>query len=234
MVCGSTLTYLEQASVLSCTYCGKAEHGHIRCPHGHYICDACHNREAIKVIEDVAVRTELKDPAAIADLMMSHPGLPMLGCQHAFIAAAALLAAIRNEGSRIVTDGDIKEVFERTERQALGGYCGLTGVCGITPAIGACFSVLLGSKCGKDEEQRVTMEAATRVSRAITELTGPSCCKAYLLASISVAVEILKEELDIALPASEFTKACTYTNRHPHGCREKKCPYFGNAENSGR
>jgi hypothetical protein len=85
------------------------------------------------------------------------------------------MAALKNEGSKGITNEEIKEVFQRTEKQAHGGYCGLSGVCGIAPAIGACFAVLMGSKCGKNEEQRITMEAVTRVTRAITDLTGPSC-----------------------------------------------------------
>jgi hypothetical protein len=157
--------------------------------------------------------------------MMSDPGLPMLGCQHAFIAGGALLAAVRNEGSRRVTDADLDEVFRRIEKQAHGGYCGLSGVCGVAPAIGACFAVLTGSTCGTTAAQRTTMEAVTRVSRAITELTGPSCCKAYVWSALEVAMEYLRESLGVALPRRART-ACPYPPRHPHGCREAACPYF--------
>ncbi|MBM4129267.1 MAG: hypothetical protein FJ243_03995 [Nitrospira sp.] len=150
----------------------------------------------------------------------------MLGCQHAYIACGALMAALKNRGYRTITDADIREAFERTSKQALGGYCGVTGVCGITPAIGACFAILTGSKCGKDEEQRIAMEAVTRVARAITDLTGPSCCKAYVRASLSVAVNLLKEELGITFPVKDVSIVCTYSSKHPHGCREIKCPYF--------
>ena len=180
----------------------------------------------MKIIEDMAFSTNLKDPVEISELMISHPALPMLGCQHAYIAAGALLAAMKNEGSRKITNEDIKEVFKRVERQAMGGYCGLTGVCGIAPAIGACFSVLLGSKCGKDVEQKITMEAVTRVSRVITNLTGPSCCKAYVRASLSVSINLLKERLQMVLPVNDLSGSCTYSSKHPHGCRENKCPYF--------
>ncbi len=231
MVCGSSLTYLEQAQDVTCSYCGKVEQGHIHCPNGHYICDLCHNRDAITIIEDVARTTTSKDPFEIAELMMSYPGLPMLGCQHAYIAGGAFLAAIKNEGSRGVTNNELAEVFTRTEKQAHGGYCGLSGVCGIAPAIGACFSVLTGSKCGTREEQRITMEAVTRVTRAITDLTGPSCCKAYVWSSLDVATAYLRESLGIVLP-THAKITCSYTSKHPHGCREKDCPYFaGDAEN---
>lgn len=225
MVCGETLKYYERVEKFSCMYCGRTEEGYISCPKGHYICESCHNQDAMEIIEEVIFTTKSKDPSEIAEIVMTFPGLPMLGCHHAYIAGGALMAAIKNKGSREITNKNIKEVFKRTKRQAHGGYCGLTGVCGIVPAIGACFAVLTGSRCGKDEEQRITMDAITRVTSVITDLTGPSCCKAYVRASIEVAVEYLRERMGIEL-FMEKHKRCTYSSRHPHGCRGSRCPYF--------
>lgn len=233
MVCGVTLDYLDEAHDLSCSYCGKQEPGHIKCPNSHYVCDACHNRDAIRIITDIAFATTSGNPFEIADLMMSYPGLPILGCQHAYIAGGALMAAIKNEGSRGITNRDIEEVFRRTQKQAHGGYCGLSGVCGIAPALGSCFALLTGSKCGMDHEQRVTMEAVTRITRAITDLTGPSCCKAYVWTSLEAAAACLREGLGIILPSRQSI-ACTYGPRHPHGCREGRCPYSPKTGQLGR
>ncbi len=180
----------------------------------------------MQIIEEIVLTTKSKDPFEIADLMLSSPALPMLGCQHAYIAGGAFMAAIRNEGTRPVGNEVIKEGFARTQKQAHGGCCGLSGVCGIAPAIGACFAILTGSKCGTDQAQRITMEAVTRVMRAITDLTGPSCCKAYVWSSLNVAVDYLKESLGITLPSGRSI-ACDFSARHPHGCRENNCPYFG-------
>ena len=225
MVCGMPLTYHEKAEELKCIYCGKLEHGHISCPGGHYICDLCHNRDSMRIIEDTIFSTSSSNPFEIAEIAMSFPGLPMLGCQHAYIAGGALMAAIKNEGTKHIANEEIKEVFKRTRKQAHGGYCGLSGVCGIAPAMGACFAVLTGSKCGKDEEQRITMEAVTRVTRAITDLTGPSCCKAYVRTSLDAAVDYLGESLGLVLPLSQSI-ICNHGVKHPHGCREERCPYF--------
>jgi hypothetical protein len=225
MVCGEALAYHEKSIDVSCNYCGRKEHGHITCPNKHYICDHCHNRDALSAIEDIVLFTDLVDSNEIAELAFSINGLPMLGCQHAYIAGGALMAALKNEGTTNVTNNDIKEVFNRTRKQAHGGYCGLTGVCGIAPAIGACFALLTGSKCGTDKEQRTTMEVVSRVTRAITELTGPSCCKAYVRAALEVAVEFLRTNLDISLPTDKKT-ICSFSAKHPHGCRESQCPYF--------
>ena len=174
LVCGSALEYLHHAENLVCVYCGATEQGHVKCPDGHFMCEGCHRGDAMHMIEGAVLTTERQDPVAIAELMMAHPNLPMLGCEHAYIAAGALMAALRNSpyGRGKITDADIREVFDRTARQAVSGYCGLTGVCGIAPAIGACFSVFLGSRCGSDTEQKITMDAVIKVSQAVAELYG--------------------------------------------------------------
>ncbi len=224
-ICGSKLDYHSQGSAQTCSYCGKREQGHIVCLHGHYLCDACHGMNALTLIEDFCRATTLTDPMEIAELLMAHPDLPMLGCEHASIAAGSLLAALRNSPYGKRGGDDVSEAFQRVSMQAHGGYCGLTGVCGITPAVGAIFSIMLDARCGTDREQRITMEAATRVSRAITDLTGPSCCKAYVRAAIPAAVMLLQERLGIILPLKE-ANVCGHVADHPLGCREEKCPYF--------
>lgn len=180
----------------------------------------------MRIIENIVLTTKSINPNEIGELAFSFLGLPMLGCQHAYIAGGALMAALKNEGSASLTNDDIREVIKRTRKQAHGGYCGLSGVCCIVSAIGACISVLTGAQCGKDREQRLTMEAVTKVTRAITDLTGPSCCKAYVRAALTSAAEFLAEHLSIRLPSSSET-ACQFSPKHPHGCRETKFPYFG-------
>ena len=224
--CGSKLEYLKNAEPLTCTFCSKTVQGHIKCPQGHFICEACHGKDAMKMIEEVVFSTQSKDPVGIAELMMGHPSLPMLGCEHAYIAAGALMAALKNSPYGRNGGDDIREAFSRTSKQALGGYCGLTGVCGIAPAIGACFSIFLGARCGSDKEQKITMEAVTQVSQAIADLTGPSCCKAYARAALAVAISLFAERFGIILPVRDASIICSHADKHPHGCREKRCPYF--------
>jgi len=227
-VCGSDLEYLHHSESLVCIYCGATEQGHVKCPEGHFTCEVCHGRDVMRMIEGVIFNTELQDPIAMAELMMSHPNLPMLGCEHAHIAAGALMTALKNSpyGKGKITDADLREVLDRTAKQAVGGYCGLTGVCGIAPAIGACFSVFLGSRCGSDTEQKITMNAVIKVSQAVAELTGPSCCKAYVRAALSEAVTMFAERFGIVLPVAKTSIVCKDSNRHPHGCREQRCPYY--------
>jgi hypothetical protein len=227
MVCGERLDYLQTAEGLTCAYCGLTHQAHVKCPKGHFICDACHGKDCRKMIEDTVMAARSQDPVELAELMMAHPGLPMLACDHAFIAAGALLAALRNTpyGSRF-GEAEVREVFARTAKQAHGGYCGLTGVCGIAPAIGAVVSLFLGARCGTDREQRLTMEAVSRVTGAIAGLTGPGCCKAYVRAAVAETVTFFAERFGVVLPVGRQTIVCSHAERHPHGCREEQCPYY--------
>ena len=231
MVCGTALEYLQQAVDRECASCGKKFQGHIVCPEGHVVCDECHGKAALKAIKDIAFTTASQDPFEIAELMMGHPSLPMLGCEHAFVAAGAFMAALKNSphGKGRITNKDIQEAFDRTAKQAVGGYCGLTGVCGIVPAVGACFSIFLGARCGSDREQKITMDAVIEAAKAVSGLTGPSCCKAYVRSALSAAVAFFGERFGIVLPAGDKPAVCSHSAKHPHGCREEKCPYFRKA-----
>jgi len=225
MVCSSPLQYHTKPIQGACHYCGQKDQWYISCPEGHFVCDTCHNQETMQRIEAIVFQTTSTDPFAIAKQCMDLDILPMLGCQHAYIAGGALMAALKNDETFQLSDDDIREVFHRTGKQAHGGYCGLTGTCGIAPALGACIAILTGSKCGADKEQRLTMELVSRVVRAITELTGPSCCKAYVRTSLAVTVDFLKQNFSINLPGKDATP-CQHTAKHPHGCRQEKCPYY--------
>jgi hypothetical protein len=114
-------------------------------------------------IRDFLLKAESGKPLVIAETLMGDEDqVPMLGCENAWIATGALMAALKNEGTIKVTNDHIDEVLNRTRKQAIGGYCGLTGVCGIAPAIGACFSVILGAACPKDQETATTMRVVVR------------------------------------------------------------------------
>lgn len=225
MVCGSPLHYHTQAVEGRCHYCGSKDQWYISCSKGHFICDVCHNQGSMQQVETIIFQNTSVNPFEIAGQCMNLHVLPMLGCQHAYIAGGALMAALKNEGTFQLSDDDIREVFHRTNKQAHGGYCGLTGTCGIAPALGACIAILIGSKCGTDKEQQITMELVSRVVRAITELTGPSCCKAYVRTSLEVTVDFLRQHFSIILPGQDIA-SCRHMAKHPHGCRQTKCPYY--------
>ncbi|ATW26697.1 hypothetical protein DCMF_19770 [Candidatus Formimonas warabiya] len=225
-ICGQPLAYLSMGREMTCNKCGKTEIGNICCPSEHYVCDDCHGKDLFEFILHNIETSSEKNPFTIAEQLMRHKRVPMLGCENAWIAAGAFLISLKNEGTLKVTNDHIREALQRTKKQAIGGYCGLTGVCGIAPAIGACFSVILGAACPKDQETSQTMTVVGDIIHAISSLTGPCCCKAFVRVSLDKAVEYAQRFFNVSLASADKNMDCTYTARHPHGCRMEKCPYY--------
>ncbi len=160
----------------------------------------------------------------LAERLMSLPQLPMLGCEHALIAAGALMTSLKNRGHLGVTDRHVAEVLQRTECQAISAYCGLSGVCGVVPALGACYSVLVGGQCGKGAETRASMQLVSRLAAATAEEAEPGCCKAFVRSCLAETEVFLKEKLGID-PSESDAIVCRDVDRHPHGCRGPACDY---------
>ena len=226
-VCGSSLEYLEEAVAAVCTLCGTAESGHVRCPEGHYLCEACHGRGVEALIRGTLLESKETVPTRLAEELLELPQLPMLGCEHALIAGGALMASLRNRGLG-VSQAHVDEVLLRSKRQAVGAYCGLTGVCGVVPALGACYSVLVGGQCGKGAETRGAMELISRLAAVTAAEAEPGCCKAFVRTAL-VATELYLEE-KLGITATEPVPVnCSDSDRHPHGCRGLLCLYHPEA-----
>lgn len=223
------MEYFDSGRQLTCFHCGKTESANISCPSGHYICDECHGKGAFDTIREFVLNSKSDNPFEIAEILMGFTDkVPMLGCENAWIAAGAFMAALKNQGTIKITNDQIEEALNRTRKQALGGYCGLTGICGISPAVGACFSVILGAACPKDQETAKTMKVVGKVVDAIADQTGPCCCKNFVRTALKVAVDSAKDLLNVSLTGAAEDIVCSHVTRHPHGCRTERCPYFKN------
>ncbi|OAT86152.1 hypothetical protein A6M21_04235 [Desulfotomaculum copahuensis] len=221
------MQYLSRSVEVACTSCGKKEPGYVVCPQGHYICDQCHGMRLFEQIFTQSLAYEQdRDPLVIAQKLLSAIPLPMLGCEHALVAAAALMTALKNDGFVNAGAAQVREAMQRTARQAVGAFCGLTGICGVVVGIGASFSVILGAACPKDWETALTMRAVAVVIDAIAARTGPCCCKAFIYTGLETAAALLKDYLQIKLPAESGAVVCRDSRRHPHGCRREICPFY--------
>lgn len=230
LICGQPLEYFSAAVEVTCFYCDKKEKGSIACSKdlGHYVCDDCHNLSSYNYIKDFILSADSKNPFEIAfDILNnSNVNIPMLGCHHAYILTGAVLASLKNRGYINIPKEVIEEAFYRLSKQAVGGYCGLSGVCGIVPAGGIVYSILTGSVCGKNEEQNITMGVTALLSKALYDLTGPSCCKAYLFKALEILSASLYEDFNFILIDSNVCIKCNFKELHPHGCMRDRCPYY--------
>ncbi|MHB1692363.1 MAG: DUF5714 domain-containing protein [bacterium] len=228
LICGSKLQYLQSSKELTCFYCGKKEKSNIVClnDESHYVCDDCHNISSINYIKEYVMGAAAENPFEIVFSILENKDIPMLGCHHCYILTGAVLAGLKNKKLFNINNEDIKEAFFRLSKQAVGGYCGLSGVCGIVPACGVIYSILTGAVCGKDIEQKITMGLTSAVSNAVYELTGPSCCKAYMFKAIEIIISGIYQDFGEVLADKYFEIKCGFVELHPHGCRKGKCPYY--------
>ncbi len=184
----------------------------------------CHRELAVKAALKIAKANTRPDPIAVTTEVLKRTSIPMLGCHHAFIAAFSLLSALKAAGLQLPHDA-FEEVSQRTGAQAISGYCGLTGICGLIPSLGACLSFLVGARCGTKREQKMVMEFNLRLLEKIYLLPAPSCCKAYMWACLEEAVFFFSKSF--SLKELSFSKPlCEFYKDHPHGCPGRNCPYF--------
>ena len=228
LICGSKLEYLQSSKELTCFYCGKKEKSNIVCANdeSHYVCDDCHNISSINYIKEFVINTVTENPFEIVLSILENKDIPMLGCHHCYILTGSVLASLKNKKLFNIGNEDIDEAFFRLSKQAVGGYCGLSGVCGIVPACGVIYSILTGAVCGKDMEQKITMGLTSAVSNAIYELTGPSCCKAYMFKALEIIIADIYRDFGEVISGKDFEIKCSFVELHPHGCRKEKCPYY--------
>ena len=149
-ICGEQLkltTSLEDITQASCYFCKKNEETQVICPKGHYICDTCHSKGAIEIIEKFCEKTDLVDPFEIADHIMKHPNFKVYGPEHHVLVPAAILTSLKNlkiknpEGNKLKF-GHVLEGIRRA-RKIPGGWCGYYGSCGAGMGSGVAISVFL-------------------------------------------------------------------------------------------
>lgn len=186
MICGQELSYFPGASLpATCYYCGKAGMTNIICPEGHYVCDECHSKNILELVEQECNKSDLCDPAALALKIFNLPQLHMHGPEYHSIVPAVLVAAYGN----CVNKKDSRAIKEAILRgkSIVGGICGTHGACGSCIGVGIAYSIIHRvtslSKEERGEANRMTALALLAMSQA----GGPRCCKREAMTAIETA-----------------------------------------------
>ena len=228
-ICGKDLIYAlrsEDIKELSCNFCKKILKTNTYCPDGHYICDDCHSKKPIKVIEDFCEKTTLKDPFKIADEIMEHPNFKVYGPEHHVLVPAAILTALKNNdikkpSGEEITLMDIKEAIRRGS-QIPGGWCGFFGSCGAGMGAGIAISIFTGATPAKDKPRTL---ANQMTSRALAKIADDleHCCKRSVRIAIIEFLEFIKENFNINLNYKR--ESCIFSSIN-NKCEKEKCPIF--------
>ncbi|MCL4535479.1 MAG: DUF5714 domain-containing protein [Bacteroidetes bacterium] len=220
-VCGVPLIYTTDPVSLRCSFCGAESSTLIYCPEGHYICDACHEREALDVLRKVLESSTSTSPADILERVMSHPAVPMHGPEHHAVVPAAIVAAARNAGYPIPA-GAVEEAVARGAKVP-GGWCGFYGACGAGIGVGIAVSVLTQATPLRGAPRRLA-NAATAFALSEMLHEHPRCCKRASRKALRAALKFLRAEMGIELESGP-RPACSYTARNRE-CPRGACDYY--------
>jgi len=220
-VCGTPLVYGTEPVTMHCTYCGRTSSTNIYCPEGHYICDSCHEREALEVLRKVLDSLPSTSPIEILECVMSYPSVPMHGPEHHAMVPAIIVAAVRNAGYSVPQDA-VEKALTRGAKVP-GGWCGFYGVCGAAIGVGTAVSILSGATPVTGEPRSLAMAAtAFTLSRMLDG--HPRCCKRASRKALQAAVEFLRDRMDINLDPGQPIK-CRYSERNQE-CPGEACYYY--------
>lgn len=222
LLCHAPLVYLPKQEEMACALCGGLFPSNARCEQGHYVCDACHQKQGLAAIRRVCLAAASPNPLAIAREIMEDPFIYMHGPEHHVLVGSCLLAACRNAGREL----DLPEALSEMERrggQVPGGICGLWGSCGAAVSAGIYWSILTGASPLSTESWGQANLLTSRCLARIAAFGGPRCCKRNSFIALAEAVDMTREVLGIPLEKDEQTR-CTHRSRNAQ-CLGKRCPY---------
>ncbi len=224
MVCGEELVYSNDASERACHFCGKVERSNSVCRRDHFICDGCHQEEAIEVVRHICLQSREKDMLALLATIRSHPAVPMHGPEHHAMVPGVILTACRNSGGP-VEDEDILAGIDRGSKVP-GGACGFWGSCGAAIGAGIAAAMILDATPLTPYPRQRAQSFTAAILTAIAEIVGGRCCQRETWLALTRTAALSKEYFGISLQAEDVLHCNQYdTNRE---CIRKQCPLWEN------
>ncbi|MDD3233344.1 MAG: DUF5714 domain-containing protein [Candidatus Methanomethylophilus sp.] len=222
LVCGEELVYDGVPQERECVVCHRRFISDCACPHGHYVCDACHEKGGMTMARAVCLEAKDRDPLAILLRLMDLPDVHMHGPEHHILVGSALLTAYHNCTGKLDLPTALTEMARRGQ-QIPGGVCGFWGCCGAAISAGMFMSIVTGSTPLKEKEwsmcNRLTAQCLTRIA----ELGGPRCCKRDSYTAVKTAVEFTARELGVQMEMPKKI-VCRFYPQNAQ-CRGVRCPY---------
>ncbi|MBQ8339447.1 MAG: SAM-dependent methyltransferase [Clostridia bacterium] len=177
--------------------------------------------ERIKV---ALLRSDIRDPMALARQVMREEGLASNGPAHHFLDGAAFLTAFRNAGGQLDLPRALDILARHAERMP-DGMCDSFGVCGAVTSVGAAMAIIHKMTPGADGERyRAHMKYSARALSELSDLGGPRCCKRNGFLAITMGVRFLNEACGTTLTLAPAPCPFSAENR---SCLGAKCPFFG-------
>ena len=223
IICGNDLEYTDKDISLSCSVCGKKFTTSVKCTNGHFVCDSCHQSEAVDYIENYCKNNFSKDPVKIATELMRNPKIKMHGPEHHFLVPAVLLTSYYNTIGTPEMIGEKINIAKSRAEKVPGGICGSCGNCGAGVGSGIFISTITKATSLSEEPWKLSNLMTAKSLENIANNGGPRCCKRDSYLAIQTAVEFLKNNFNVYLPVSEII--CEFSNMNKD-CKKEACLFY--------
>ena len=222
-ICEAPIVYHEEAQEYTCEICGKTEIGHCACENGHYVCDACHRSEGVRLTIEYLLETTSKNPIELAMHMMDQSVIYPNGPEHHTLIGACLLTAYANAGGKLDKQKALEELRKRS-MQVPGGTCGFWGTCGAAVSSGQAWSIISGSSPMATEAWGQCQQLTSIILGKLAVYGGPRCCKRVGFLALQESVAYAKEVTGVEMELPENV-ACHWFGRNAE-CLRDRCPFF--------
>ena len=220
MVCQTPLTYGTLEKSETCYYCGVKSLSSVTCKEGHFVCDVCHSKEALLVIEQICERSEERDMIKLFRHIREHPSIPKHGPEHHAMVPAIIVTAYRNSGGEIPKNA-LKMALTRGA-SIMGGSCGFLGICGAASGVGIGFAILLESTPVASSSRAKAQKVTHAVLGKIAQYEAARCCHREVWTALKIAASLGEEFLHVQLLADMEVK-CDQKKFNQY-CYGKECP----------
>ena len=222
MVCGEGLVYGTVEKEETCHYCGVLKHSSVTCKEGHFVCDACHSKEALVVIEHLCSTSKETDMLKLFYQIREHPSIPKHGPEHHSMVPAIILTTYRNLGG-ILPQNALKTALHRGA-SIQGGACGFLGICGAAAGVGIAFAIILESSPMKAQARSSAQKVTHAVLGQIAQYEAARCCNREVWSALHIASSLSQAFLHVKLLAGKKVK-CDQ-KKFNQQCYGKECPIF--------
>ncbi|ATB68972.1 methyltransferase [Sulfurospirillum diekertiae] len=222
MVCASALVYTPSPHEVTCYYCGSVSVQSVTCQEGHYVCDACHSKEALAVIEHICATSKERDMLKLFQQIREHPSIPKHGPEHHAMVPAIIVTAYKNSGGKL-PENALKTALSRGS-SIMGGACGFLGICGAASGVGIGFAIVLEASPVVAKARSAAQKVTYAVLGKIAEYEAARCCHREVWTALNIASSLSETFLHVKLLAQMETK-CDQKKFNQY-CYGKECPIF--------
>ena len=222
LICGKPLIYHSIPVTKKCKICGKEQLTNNYCEKGHFICDSCHQKNPLILMEKFLYNSTEQDLIKLFVEIRNKAKFPMHGPEYHALIPGIILVCFRNCGGK-VTDFEIKMAIDRGKKIP-GGSCGFMGICGVATGVGIAISVITKATPLRENERSIVLSHISELSKKFAKYNGARCCQRESLTGLKYFSKISEKLTGIYVPAEMNYKCEQYLlNKN---CIKNRCPFY--------